>query len=67
MLLKMAKFLIVILSLIALCAAAEDIFYSEKYVPEPVWTPAAFLFNGSYFPPVDHFRPQDNRTVQFVR
>jgi serine protease 16 len=61
----MAKFLIVIFSLIALCAAAEDIFYSEKYVPTPVYTPSSSLFNGSYFPPVDHFRPQDNRTVQF--
>jgi pimeloyl-ACP methyl ester carboxylesterase len=61
----MAKLLIVIFSLIALCAAAEDKFYSAKYVPEPAYTPSINLFNGSYFPPVDHFSPQDNRTVQF--
>jgi len=61
----MAKFLLVISALIAVCAASEDIFFSEKYVPRPLHTPAASLHNGSYFPKLDHFRPQDSRTVQF--
>jgi serine protease 16 len=61
----MAKLLIVISTLIALSVASEDIFFSEKYVPIPEHTPSANLFNGSFFPKIDHFRPQDNRTVQF--
>jgi len=63
--LKMAKFLIVISSLIALCAATEDIFFSEKYIPKTVHIPAQFIHNGSYFPKIDHFRPQDTRTATF--
>jgi len=61
----MVKLILVICSLIAACAASEDIFYSQRYVPEPIHTPSATLFNGSYFPPLDHFRPQDARTVEF--
>lgn len=63
----MAKLLLVICALIALSAAAEDIFYSEKYIPEPVHVQSAFIHNGSYFPKLDHFRPQDTRTAHFVR
>lgn len=63
----MAKFLIVISSLIALCAATDDIFFSEKFIQKPEHIPAAFLHNGSYFPKLDHFRPQDTRTATFVR
>jgi len=61
----MLKFILVISSLIAVCAATEDIFFSEKYVPEPIHTPAATIHNGSYFPKIDHFRPQDDRTATF--
>jgi len=61
----MTKYLLVISALIAVCAASEDVFFSEKYVHRPVHTPSANLFNGSYFPKLDHFRPQDDRTVQF--
>jgi len=61
----MAKFLIVISCLIALSAATEDIFYSEKYIPKPIHVPAQFIHNGSFFPKLDHFRPQDTRTIQF--
>lgn len=64
----MVKLLIVISCFIALCAATgEDIFFSEKYIPKPVHIPAATIHNGSYFPKIDHFRPQDTRTAQFVR
>lgn len=62
----MTKFIIVISSLIALCAATEDIFYSQKFIQKPEHIPAAFLHNGSYFPQLDHFRPQDTRTATFV-
>jgi serine protease 16 len=65
LLIKMAKLLLVICSLIAVCAAKENIFYSEKYVKLPEHVPAAMIHNGSYFPPLDHFRAQDNRTAHF--
>lgn len=61
----MAKLLLVISALIALSVASENVFFSEKYVPLPEASPFN-LFNGSYFPKLDHFRPQDNRTVQLV-
>ncbi|KAJ6649961.1 Thymus-specific serine protease [Pseudolycoriella hygida] len=51
--------------LIAVSAATDDFFFSEKYIPTPVHVPAAFIHNGSYFPKLDHFRPQDTRTVTF--
>jgi len=60
----MAKFLLVISALIA-CAASEGIFYSEKYIPETPHIQAPFIHNGSFFPKVDHFRPQDPRIATF--
>lgn len=64
---KMMKFILVISAFIAVCAASEDIFFSEKFISKAVHEPAPFLFNGSYFPRLDHFRPQDDRTLTFVR
>lgn len=61
----MVKLLVVISALIAVCAATEDVFFSEKYVHEPEHIQAAFIHNGSYFPKLDHFRPQDTRTAHF--
>jgi len=63
----MAKFLLVIYALIAVCAASEPegIFYSEKYLPPPIHVPSATLHNGSFTTRLDHFRPQDSRTVAF--
>lgn len=67
LLLKMAKTLLVVISaLVALCAADEGVFYSEKYIPKSVHVPSPNIFNGSYFPKLDHFRPQDTRTATFV-
>ncbi|KAG4071886.1 hypothetical protein HA402_006047 [Bradysia odoriphaga] len=61
----MAKLLVVISALIALSAATEDIFFSEKYIPKAAHIQAEFIHNGSYFPKLDHFRPQDTRTAHF--
>lgn len=61
------KVLIVICALIAVGSASEDIFYSEKNPPKPEFVPFVNLHNGSYFPKLDHFNPQDARTVHFVR
>lgn len=62
----MKKF-IVICALIAVGSTLEDIFYSEKFQEKQEFVPSDNLFNGSYFPKLDHFNPQDARTVQFVR
>jgi len=59
------KSLLVICSLIAICTASEGVFYSQKYIKEGFHTPAANLLNGTFFPKLDHFRPQDQRTVTF--
>lgn len=62
----MKKF-IVICALIAIGLASEDIFFSEKNQEKPAFVPSVNLHNGSYFPKLDHFNPQDTRVVEFVR
>ncbi|KAG4071866.1 hypothetical protein HA402_006027 [Bradysia odoriphaga] len=59
------KELLVICALIAVGSTSEDIFFSEKNTPKPTFVPSVTLHNGSYFPKLDHFNPQDARTVEF--
>ncbi|KAJ6623773.1 putative serine protease K12H4.7 [Pseudolycoriella hygida] len=57
--------LIVICALIAFASTAEDKLFSEKNYERPEWVPSLNLFNGSFSPKLDHFNPQDTRTVNF--
>lgn len=62
----MKKF-IVICALIAIGSTSEDIFFSQKLQEKPIFVPSVTLHNGSFSPKLDHFNPQDTRTVEFVR
>lgn len=59
--------IVVLCALAALTSASTEQFYSAKFDDvEPIAPRNEFIREGSFFPKLDHFRPQDDRVVEFV-
>lgn len=59
--------IVVLCALAALTSASSDQFFSAKFNDVPI-VPRddEFIRQAPFSPKLDHFRPQDERTVDFV-
>lgn len=60
--------IVVLCALAALTSASTDHFYSAKFNDVEPIAPRndEFISEVPFFPKLDHFRPQDERIVEFV-
>lgn len=60
--------IVVLCALAALTSASTDRFYSAKFNDVEPIAPRndEFIHQAPFSPKLDHFRPQDERTVDFV-